>query len=88
MQDTVLEEVKRLLARALRDTGDAPAISDDADIVADLGLDSLQMISFLLDVEAQLGIALDFENLDIATLGSVRQFARYVAGLMSTARSA
>ena len=84
--DRTTEDLKMLLARALRDTDRAPEVSDDDDIVNGLGLDSLQMIRFLLDVEAHFGVELDFEHIDLATLGSVRRFAGVVVGL--TARGA
>lgn len=79
--DPITEDLKMLLARALRDTDRAPQVGDDDDIVNGLGLDSLQMIRFLLDVEAHFGVELDFEQIDLATLGSVRRFAGLVGGL-------
>lgn len=81
MDDTLLQDVKRLLGEALRDTDGARPIHDDDDIVHGLGLDSLQMIHFLLSVETHFGIALDFEQIDLETLGSVRQFCGLVAEL-------
>jgi len=73
--------VKELLADALRDTGGAREIRDGDDIVHGLGLDSLQMIHFLLGVETRFQIALDFEKIDLDTLGSVKQFAELVREL-------
>jgi acyl carrier protein len=75
----VLADVKMLLARALRDTERAPQVGDDDDIVHGLGLDSLQMIGFLLDVESHFDVTLDFAEIDLDTLGSVRAFAELVA---------
>lgn len=79
--DEILQGVKELLADALRDTGTAREIRDDDDIVHGLGLDSLQMIHFLLGVETRFEIALDFEKIDLDTLGSVKQFAQLVREL-------
>jgi acyl carrier protein len=81
MDETILQDVKRLLGEVLRDTDGARPIRDDDDIVRGLGLDSLQMIHFLLSVETHFGIALDFEQIDLETLGSVRQFCELVARL-------
>lgn len=77
----ILQGVKELLADALRDTGATREIRDDDDIVHGLGLDSLQMIHFLLGVETRFEIALDFEKIDLDTLGSVKQFAQLVRSL-------
>jgi len=79
--DAILQGVKELLADALRDTGGAREIRDGDDIVHGLGLDSLQMIHFLLGVETRFQIALDFEKIDLDTLGSVKQFAELVREL-------
>jgi acyl carrier protein len=84
--DTLLRDLKVLLAKALRDTSRAPQVSDDADIVNGLGLDSLQMIAFLLDVETHFGVQLDFETIDLSVLGSVRAFAQVIETLRTTQR--
>ena len=81
--EEILQGVKELLADALRDTGGAREIRDDDDIVHGLGLDSLQMIHFLLGVETRFQIALDFEKIDLDTLGSVKQFAQLVRELQA-----
>ena len=77
----VLHDVKALLSQVLYGTDLTAQIADDADIIHDLGLDSLQMIRFLLEVEGQLGVTLDFEQLDLAQFGSVRTFAQLLAEL-------
>jgi acyl carrier protein len=86
-EDEILHGLKELLADALRDTGGTREIHDDDDIVHGLGLDSLQMIHFLLGVETRFEIALDFEKIDLDTLGSVRQFADLVRALIPPKRA-
>lgn len=81
MDEVTLRDVKRLLAEVLRAPDGGERIRDDDDLVSGLGLDSLQMIDFLLGVEAHFAVALDFEQIDLSTLGSVRQFAALVEGL-------
>jgi acyl carrier protein len=87
VDDPILQGVKELLTDALRDSGGAREIRDEDDIVHGLGLDSLQMIHFLLGVETRFGIALDFEKIDLDTLGSVRQFADLVRTLIPPKRA-
>jgi acyl carrier protein len=82
MQERILEDITQMLAKALRDTDEKPEVQADDHILNDLGLDSIQMLAFLLEVEQQFGVALDFENLDISHFGSVREFAHWVGGLM------
>jgi acyl carrier protein len=79
MPSHLTEPLKQLLAETLRDTDGLRPVGDDDDIVNDLGLDSLQMMSFLLAVEDRFSIQLDFERLDLASLGSVTRFAAFLA---------
>lgn len=81
VDQTVLNDMKRLLRDALRDSDGARPIGDDDDLVHGLGMDSLQMIQFLLSVETHFAVALDFERIDVDALGSVRQFSELVQEL-------
>jgi acyl carrier protein len=53
-------------------------ITDDTGIVNELGLDSIQMITFLLRIEDEFDLELDFESLELVQLDSVRQFCEFV----------
>lgn len=75
-----LRQVKTVLAGVLTDRSVAD-IDTDADLVEEYGLDSLQTISFLLGVEDAFDLELDYENLRLDHLRSVRQFAAYVTAL-------
>lgn len=77
----LLGRVKLLLAEVLGDRDMAEGIADEADIVTDLGLDSIQMINFLLRVEDELNVELDFESLDLAHMSSVKRFCGFLSGL-------
>ncbi|MFC6080081.1 acyl carrier protein [Sphaerisporangium aureirubrum] len=76
--DQVLVRVKQLLARALGDETMAEHIGDDDDIIQGLGLDSVQLIGFLLTVEDEYDLELDFDRLEIDGLYSVRAFCEFV----------
>ncbi|MFI5571301.1 acyl carrier protein [Streptomyces sp. NPDC051740] len=54
-------------------------IEPETSIISDLGLDSLQMIEFLLTVEDTLQVELDFESMDMDYLQSVDAFCRFVS---------
>ncbi|WP_409179632.1 acyl carrier protein [Amycolatopsis sp. VS8301801F10] len=70
---------------AVLDNGTAAEeIGPDADLVDDYGLDSLQMISFLLGVEDELGVQLDYEHLE---LDDLRVFGRFTGFLRTLAAS-
>ncbi|MEE1742630.1 phosphopantetheine-binding protein [Streptomyces sp. BE147] len=67
--------VKKVLVDIFKGKFEAHEISVEADIVQDLGLDSLQAIEFLLRVEEEFDIELEYESLSLQTLRSVRQFS-------------
>ena len=70
--------MKELLAEVMGDPGLVDGIADDADVVDDLRLDSLQMISFLLAIEDRFDVELDFESLQLDDLRSLRRFCALV----------
>lgn len=81
MNDDTDLEIRSALATVLDNGMTAHDISIDADIITDYGIDSLQMISFLLSIEDAFDVELDYDNLELDDLRSVRQFTDFVAGL-------
>ena len=53
-------------------------IPDGANIINDVGLDSLQLLNFLLLVEEKLQIEINFENLDARYLSSISNFCEFI----------
>lgn len=70
--DTVVTCLRKTLARDV-------SIERETNIIRDLGLDSLQMIEFLLTVEDELQVELDFETMDMEFLESVDSFCLFVS---------
>ena len=52
----MLERIKKVIGEVTEDPGSIKNLSDDADMINDVGLDSLQMIDFMLRVEEEFGI--------------------------------
>jgi acyl carrier protein len=75
------ERVKVVLARVLDNGVTAEEIGSEADLVEQYGLDSLQTITFLLAIEDEFNLELDYPNLQLDDLRSVRQFSTFVARL-------
>jgi acyl carrier protein len=86
MDDDVELAIRAVLANVMASGMTAEDISTEADLVNEYGLDSLQMIAFLLGIEDTLDIELDYENLQLEHLRSVREVARFVAGLRVAAQ--
>ena len=83
--DEVEDKVRAVLVGVLANGMSAGEVGGDADLVEEYGLDSLQMISFLLGIEDTFDVELDYENLELDHLRSVAQFASYVRALVPAA---
>ncbi|QUQ68346.1 acyl carrier protein [Kutzneria sp. CA-103260] len=83
--DTVEDKVLDVLVGVLAGRFTAEQVNTNADLVEEYGLDSLQMISFLLGIEDTFDLELDYENLELDHLRSVAQFASYVRQLAPAA---
>ena len=68
---TILMEVKSLNTTDVNWSG-------NTDIINDIGLDSLQIINFLLKLEDQLNIEIDFEEFNYNHLRSLDQFCTFL----------
>lgn len=77
-EEDLTERLKVLVARVLGVDGRAPAIDGDTDLVDDLGLDSIQMIKFLLGVEDELDLELEFDALTLDNVRTVRLLAAFI----------
>jgi acyl carrier protein len=83
--DDVENKVRAVLVGVLSNGLSADEVALEADLVDEYGLDSLQMISFLLGIEDTFDLELDYENLELDHLRSVAQFASYVRQLAPAA---
>ncbi len=70
----MLEAVKEILAKQLR--VDVDSISDDTDIVDDLGADSLDVVEMLMTIEQEYGVVVPDEA--IMTFKTVGDVAKYI----------
>nr|AKC92676.1 hypothetical protein [Amycolatopsis sp. SANK 60206] len=81
-ENRVAQVLRKVLTKA-----DPAVMTAEADLVNDLGMDSLEMISFLLGVEDEFDLELDYDNLALDDLRSIRQFAVYIAELRVEAQA-
>lgn len=67
-------EITTILAGFLKDP---PALSGDTDLIADLDLESVQVMEFVMEVEDHYDIAIDLESL--SNVHTVSELAAVVA---------
>lgn len=75
------EEVKLALERVKRVPGLAADLEDSAHLLRDVGLDSLEMMELMLDLESRLAITIDFDGLDFAALESIAAFSEALSAM-------
>lgn len=71
------EIIKELLAEVMGDDAQPGSWNDDTDIINDIGIDSLQIVRFMLALEDRLGISLDYEDLSFDDFSSISRLAEY-----------
>ena len=75
-----LECIKESIAEILEeDNGVKMDIMNDSALINDIGLDSLQLINVLLDLEEKLDLCIDYEEIDFNTIVTVQDLAEYLS---------
>ena len=73
------DKIKNLLGVVKEDLELPDKIPDGANIINDVGLDSLQLLNFLLLVEETMQIEMNFEQLDARYLSSITNFCEFIS---------
>ncbi len=73
------ETIKTILGEVKNTPELSRTLSDEADIIHEVRLDSLQIISFVLRVEEEFGIEFDFEAFDYDHLRSITAFCDFIS---------
>jgi len=77
MNQTV-DTIKAILGKLKRDELMVTQLSDEADLIDEVGLDSLEMLQFMLEAEERLGLQIDFDALEFDYLRSIRVLAEFL----------
>jgi acyl carrier protein len=73
-----ISAIKQIIEKVKAAPGLATELSDSADLINDVGLDSLEMLRFMLELEEQLSIEIDFEALEYSYFHSLRTLAEFL----------
>ena len=71
-------EIKLVLEKIKGSPGLAKILPDTANIIEDVGLDSLEMMDFMLEVENHFEMEIDFERLEFEFLESIEKFSGFL----------
>ena len=73
-----ISAIKQIIEKIKAMPGLAAELSDTVDLIHDVGLDSLEMLRFMLELEERLAIEIDFESLEYSCFHSLRVFADFL----------
>ena len=86
MTETI-DAIKKTIEKVKGVSGMSASLSDDADIVNSVGLDSLQMLRFMLELEERLAVMIDFDRLEYSYFNSIRTLAEFMDRMPSRPRT-
>lgn len=75
---TIQDKIKKMISDEVLVGVSVDDIGDDASLISDLNLDSIQMLSLITGLESEFNIMLDEEDLDLENLSSVNKLAEFV----------
>lgn len=75
---TTYERIKSFLCEVKGDHDLYEKITDRTNLIEDVGIDSLQLINFLLKIEDEFDVEFDFEEFDMSILNEFKTFCDYV----------
>jgi acyl carrier protein len=75
---TTVDAIKRILAKVKADPTLDTRLTDTADLVDEVGLDSLEMLQLMLEIEATLAVQIDFDKLEYDYLRSIQSLATFL----------
>ncbi|MEJ2763309.1 phosphopantetheine-binding protein [Photobacterium sp. MCCC 1A19761] len=75
----MFEQITTLIAEIKKDPSLKETITLESHLIEDVGLDSLDIIDFLLQLEAEFDLRLDFDQLDFSIMQSVQALMTFIA---------
>lgn len=72
------EQIKEILAEVAEKPELIELLQGDFNIIEEVGLDSLQMINFVLRIEDEFDVEIDFDEFDYDNLQSISSFCEFL----------
>lgn len=77
----MFEMIKEIVSKIKEDESIKEILTPSSDLINDIGLDSLQMINFILEVEDRFNVEIVYEDLDYSYLLSIENFMEFLKGM-------
>lgn len=78
----IIDKIKEMLGEVTGDSSLAEKLTDATDIINEVGLDSIQMINFVLMMEDEFGIEIDFESFNMENFGSLNALGAFIGEMV------
>lgn len=82
-REVIAGKLKDIIVEIKNQEVSADAITDTTNLVTEIGIDSLQLINFILSIEDEFEIELDFESFDLSHLNCFEALADFVDGCIN-----
>lgn len=77
----MIEKIINSIASVLEEDAEQKELKKDMDFINDIGLDSLQLINVILDLEEQCDVNIDFDEFDFDEIHTIALLADYLEEL-------
>lgn len=81
MIEQILESIRKSLEEILGEEGEKKELEANMDLINDIGLDSLQLVNVILDLEEQYDLNIDFDEFDFDKVQTIQELAEYIKEL-------
>lgn len=71
-------KIIKMISEIKEDPSLLDTLNGQSDIIGESGMDSLQLINFILKVEDEFEVEIDFDEFDLSHLGSIDKFLHFI----------
>lgn len=79
----IISTIKEIVAKLKHQPELVQELSDEADLIHEVGFDSLGLLQFMLEIEERLNVQIDFNVLEFSYLQSIRALAAFLEQMPS-----
>ncbi|KZN43506.1 phosphopantetheine-binding protein [Pseudoalteromonas luteoviolacea] len=83
-KENYLTEINELLCSIKNDPSLAGKVTEQSNFIEDFGIDSLDIVDFMLGLESQFDIEVDFDAFDFDNLTSAKRLLAYILAHSTT----
>lgn len=82
-REVIVGKLKDIIVEIKNQEVSADTIADSTNLVTEVGIDSLQLINFILSIEDEFEIELDFDSFDLSHLNRFEALVDFVDGCIN-----